>query len=125
MFKSRKSGRLSRRMGRLIVLFAYPGFALLFIALATLFIGLFHTPAMEICTFCLHYSMPLLFITLFLLLFFPCPWCGKPQIAPRSVRILKQIEYDNLIGTFPAKWKSPDGGYCMWCDCLMRYDDVE
>ena len=125
MFKPKKEGRLSRRMGRLIVLFAYPGFALFYLSLITLCIGLFYSPALTICSFCLEYTLPLLLITLFLLLFFRCPWCGKPQISPRILRIAKEIEYDNLVGCFPAKWKAPHGGYCMWCDCLMQYDDAE
>lgn len=128
MFKPRKPGRLSRRMGRLIVLFAYPAFALVCIELTALFVGFFYSPALALSDLCFRIGMPLLLITLFLLLFFRCPWCGRPQVAHRLIQLRQDIEYDNHtrdFRTFPAKWKAPHGGYCMWCDCLMQYDDVE
>ena len=125
MFKPKKEGRLSRRMGRLICLFWYPAMTLLWIGFILLFVGLFNRSMLDLSSHCLYLCMPLLLISFILLLFFPCPHCGRPQIMHRYQRIARDGFWGDPYRKFIARWKDTDGGFCVWCDYLMKYDDVE
>ena len=93
MFKPKKEGRLSRGMGRLICLFWYPAMAIFWLGFILLFVGLFNRPMLDLSSHCLRLCMPPLLIAFVLLLFFPCPHCGRPQIMHRYQRIGTDFPY--------------------------------
>ena len=43
----------------------------------------------------------------------------------RYQRIAREGFWGDPYRKFIAKWKDADGGFCVWCDYLMKYDDVE
>ena len=123
MFKPKKEGRLSRRMARCIILSMYSGLLLFTIALIALL-----AEKTDIFIRFNLFARFLLLIAFILMLLFPCPHCGKPQVAPNFLLIyLNHKNQNHLLGfrSFPAKWKAPNGGLCLWCNHLMEYDDVD
>lgn len=124
MFQPKKNGRLSRRAARLILLFWKPGMYCAGFSM----LGLFIPPLYKVVGLTLFISLLGVSIGRLLILgYMHCPHCGRPQLMLRGQRPDHDAApfYEDGLFAISARWKDPNGGYCMWCDCLMEYDDVE
>ena len=126
MFTPKKEGRLSRRAARFTLLLWKPA---IWCMLFTLFVALFEPfvprliPLAKFTTPVTMLGMALSYIPLINHL--RCPHCDEPQLRFRGSGLERPGFWEEFEHKFVAQWSSPDGGYCIWCDCLMKYDDVE
>lgn len=126
MFKSKKEGRLSRRAARFTLLLCKPASWCMWFSVFALLLCPFFPRLEDIVRFALPFAMfgtILSFIPLLGIL--RCPHCGMPQLMLRGQRLERFGFWGDPSHKFVAQWKAPDGGYCIWCDCLMQYDDIE
>lgn len=127
MFKPKKPHRLSRNLNRLILCTSHLTACLFIIAFALFwFTWMFELSDQLAQRFTLA-GMPFLVITFIASFFEQCPHCGKHQIIHARTRryIEKKAGHEHKKKTFKELWNAPDGGYCIWCDQLMEFDDEE